>query len=81
MSSPKETEFDRKLGTRVDQVCYRKLGTQSALSRILGKNPMWVNGKCSGRVKFSAYDIFLVAKALGVSVDYLMEGCDDNKDP
>ena len=81
MASASVTAFDKKLGQNVNRICYEKNITQTMLADGLGMSNGWINPKINGTIQFSAHDIFRVAKYLDVSVDSLMEGCDDGKNP
>ena len=56
----------------IDAVRGRKRMSQAKLAKLMGKTPMWVSLRLRGRQPIDMNDLWLFAKALGVSVHQLL---------
>lgn len=56
----------------IDAVRGRKRMSQAQLAKLMGKTPMWVSLRLRGRQPIDMNDLWIFAKALGVSVHQLL---------
>ena len=80
MGAAAVSKFDRQIGRNVFDILAERNMTQSELSRLLDEPVIRTNRHVNGKLGFKAEDIYRISKALGVSLESLMEGCDDQKE-
>jgi transcriptional regulator with XRE-family HTH domain len=65
------------IGKNISVLTMDKKITQGSLARSVGMNDAMLSRRMNGVGEFSAYELYLIAKKLGVTMDSLMKGVED----
>ncbi len=65
------------IGNNIFVITREKKITQGSLARAVGMNDSMLSRRMNGEGEFSAYELYLIAKRLGVTMDSLMKGVEN----